>query len=495
MTEAIEVASEIESADIRIPSGSLRETILQRFFDDPSTIDKGESERFIKTIWGHLSDLQELNDEGNLYDELVTFLENNGPAVRYRFHHLFLNNIEDGYIPIDPSTESDAKNELLSYMQILRAEKTHYWESGTASNAWLPIANKEGWFGRSKSHVFDLRYFPGILTVQPERVYPAPDRNPFKQGFYALMVPRGGVTLEEGNRNLNFNCQIVLLFVTRVYITTYEKAYQHIVADRRKCSLMSLSGVPVVIDVRSGRSYVDRTRFLYFEYNPNKHDRRRNWVRNSMDVNRQGTNIYTGEDIDRIFSYPGWFQKEGVVPREELMQSIPATCRIPYDLYAFKFSVLEETPQLKWLYYLLRFQQSWTEKYGRELKLIMEREPLARPNILLWSGLTGPYYHEQADPMRSFHPLHFPHPDRNVIDQSTPTTMAVYRRPGQRRKRSVSVYDRFMYEVYEEHREHRERDDNENENDDENGLHQASGRERLASANYKRDCEHSCVIL
>ena len=96
-------------------------------------------------------------------------------------------------------------------------------------------------------------------------------------------------------------------------------------------------------------------------------------------------------------------------------------CKYPFDMYLMHFDTLENNPDLRWLYLLLRYQQMWRD--NQEYK--HGKRPMGKRTLETWPGLVGPHFNYDED----ISVLRMPKPDPGFIDKSTGTDERILKRP------------------------------------------------------------------
>lgn len=504
---------------------SLTELAARKIYDNPQIIDRGKDEHLIKTIWAHLYDLRnrqtsDMKKYKHMYDNL--------PSMRRSDRAAFFVNVEDGFLPLT--------HELYYYMRILNLLKPEWPTRIINETDWNTSSFYRRAQTRNISRIFE---FTGFNNLPPTAriLYPDYNYKMFQNAFHVLMVPRGGSTID---RSTTFDCKLMLLFVTSVFVEEFYIDDPN-VSDEIQFEIeeFRIKGHPLRLNANDNRFVIDRTRVIEYVYKSNFDGTSlKNRIQRSMDSQETIRNLYGEKVFDAMFSTPGWYMNEiteanvlhgPIEPNENLEERgrrrepippnrgnrnrfqededrwppnrpletaietrSPVRCKLPYDMYAFKFTVLDDEDTLRWLYFLLRFQHKWRKTQMGSL--------LSDPNwstpVKAWSGMLGPYYDASS---HAFYGTRTNDP--RFVDKSTATVMNVRERIGVIRGRQEQ--DNEDTDAGPPYQKRMRSTPNDSSSMGETSMHisgnyqlgRSSRAQRLATGSYKNDCEHSCVLL
>lgn len=434
-------------SEYTVTPGSLFDLTLEKFYSDEKlTKDPETEERLIRTIWFHLFQLRNSKySTHDFYREILDRFKTNTLTAEDK---QFFTNQEQGWIP-------SAKS-LGRFLHLISVPPTakyadvrwnvHYLFDTVSGGEWDLLPD-----GARRRKVIYLYENPRYLKntdpyVEPVDTSLPKRRNHDKHDAYVLLVPRSGALFDTDGV---FDCLVVLLALEKVEVTFYE----YIEADggrNQSQSVGKVFGNPVYYDLEKHEFYIEnQTSAVFVSEQPHKVPRgemERYGGTYSERLKIFGKPSQSNQKVQRMYSEYYWSLLETLhrkrYPLEEALQmgtefrefnvapeigmawtermEYPE-CKYPYDMYLLHFDTLENNPDLRWLHFLLRYQQKW--RAMQEAKHNMR--PPGRRTLEVWPGLLGPHFNFEDDV--SFAKLPPPHP--GYIDKSTATDERIQERP------------------------------------------------------------------
>lgn len=427
--------------------GSLFDLTVEKFYSNGDfTRDSETGERLIRTIWFHLYQLRRSEySTKEYYSGLVERFQTNTLTAADKD---FFARQQQGWVPSAkalgmlfqfvavPPNASDADIRWTSHYRVETVSGAQ-WDS-------LP----DGAWRRTVVHIQKSPRFRRNTDPEkmPEDTTLPKERDVTKHDPYLLLVPRSGSIFDTDGV---FDCPIILLAMEKIETMFYE----YIEPDERRTksdAMTQVWGNPVHYDLVNHEFYIENNTSGVFR-SVNSHTVPRGEMEHyggtyAERVKLFGKQSQNNQKVKRMYETYYWALDRTLYrakyPLNQVMgmdtffeQFVPMVehgyawtekpeepqCKYPFDMYLLHFDTLENNPELRWLYFLLRYQQMWRARQEHKHSNLAP----GKRTLDIWPGLLGPHYNEYTD--ITFGRIPPPHPD--FIDKSTATDERIQERP------------------------------------------------------------------